>query len=65
MALNSGGTPGDWAFLAMTRWKQNRPDEAREWLARAMLHSASDPEIERFRAEARALLAFDDPATSR
>ena len=35
MGLNKGGEAADWFFLAMTRRRQGRPDEARQWFDRA------------------------------
>ncbi|WP_165226297.1 serine/threonine-protein kinase [Aquisphaera insulae] len=56
MSLNNGGTSIDWAFMAMSRWRQGKPDEAHRWLDRALQDKAPDPETRRFREEARALL---------
>jgi eukaryotic-like serine/threonine-protein kinase len=57
--LNSGGGAIDFFFLAMTRWHQGKPDEAKELFDRAanyVQHNPGDVELQRFHDEARALL---------
>ncbi|QEH37796.1 Serine/threonine-protein kinase PrkC [Aquisphaera giovannonii] len=56
MELNKGGTPLDWAFMAMTRSRQGRPDEAADWLRRARQAASPDEEARRFLAEAESVL---------
>ena len=60
MSLNEiqGGQAADWFFLAMTRWRQGQPAEARKWFDRAVewtkKNQSGDPELLRFQAEAAA-----------
>ena len=64
IALNSGGGAIDFFFLAMTRWHQGKPDEARELFDRAanyVQHNPGDVELRRFHDEARALLMRPAP----
>jgi serine/threonine protein kinase/tetratricopeptide (TPR) repeat protein len=60
MSLNKGGDASDFFFMAMTRWRQNQPDEARKWLDRGKAwkqqNRPDDPELKQFQAEAEALL---------
>lgn len=62
--LNSGGGAIDFYFLAMTRWHQGKPDEAKEWFDRAanyVQHNPGDSELRRFHLEAKALLSNPAP----
>ena len=58
MSLNKGGEAADWFFLAMTRWRQGQPAEARKWFDRAVAwtrkNQPGNPELQRFQAEAEA-----------
>ena len=62
MGLNKGGEAADWFFLAMTRQRQGRPDEARQWFDRAAAWTREkqpqNPELLRFQAEAEGLLGI-------
>ncbi|MFO0889211.1 MAG: protein kinase [Isosphaeraceae bacterium] len=68
MALHQGGEATDWFFVAMVRWQQGRKDEARKWFDRAVAwtreNQAGNYELQRFRAEAKALLGVPDPTAS-
>ena len=62
--LNSGGGAIDFFFLAMTRWHQGKPDEAKELFDRAatyVQHNPGDVELRRFHDEASALLMRPAP----
>jgi serine/threonine protein kinase/Tfp pilus assembly protein PilF len=52
----------DWLFLAMTRWRQNNPGEARKCYDRAAAliekNPGKDPQLPRFQAEATELLGI-------
>jgi tetratricopeptide (TPR) repeat protein len=64
IALNSGGGAIDFFFLAMTRWHQGKPAEAKELFDRAanyVQHNPGDVELNRFHDEARALLMRPTP----
>jgi Flp pilus assembly protein TadD len=57
--LNKPGGAIDFFFLAMTRWHQAQPDEARRLFAQAatyLRHNPGDQELSAFFKEARALL---------
>lgn len=60
MELRDGGNSFDWFFLAMGHWQLGQPDEARRWYDRAVewmkQHKPNDKELQRFRAEATALM---------
>jgi hypothetical protein len=63
MSLNQGGNANDWFFLAMTRWRQNEPAEARKWFHQgsewALKNRPPNPdELQRFQAEAQELLGI-------
>jgi tetratricopeptide (TPR) repeat protein len=62
--LRSGGTGSDWFFLAMSHWKLNSKDRARQAYDRAVRwmdkHAAQDEEQRRFRAEAAELLGIEE-----
>jgi hypothetical protein len=62
MSLNQGGNANDWFFLAMTRWRQNQPAEARKWFNRGsewtQKNQPAHPELQRFQAEAQELLGI-------
>ncbi|MHC4971515.1 MAG: tetratricopeptide repeat protein [Planctomycetota bacterium] len=62
MRLLSGGDGYDWFFVAMAVWESGRKEEARRWYDRAVAwmkeHNPEDPELRRFRAEAKDLLAI-------
>ncbi len=60
MELDNGGDAMQWLFLAMSHWKQEHPQQAREWYDKAAawlekVHPA-DEAYGRFRAEAASLL---------
>jgi hypothetical protein len=58
--------------MAMAQWRLNQRDEARSWYERGIEQmegpksraglSTRDPEIERIRSEAEALLGLNDPS---
>jgi len=58
--LTSGGSPGDWFFLAMAYCQKGEKDKARSWYEKAVngmeKNKSQDEELRRFRAEATALL---------
>ena len=64
MSLHQGGDAFDWFFLAMTRWRQNQPDEAKRWLDQANEWAEKNEnidqrhrfELRQFQAEARDLI---------
>ena len=60
MTLRKGGDSGDWFFVAMVHWQLGRKDEARRWFDQAVQwmekNKPQDEELERFRAEAKALI---------
>jgi tetratricopeptide (TPR) repeat protein len=60
MSLHGGGDANDWFFLAMTRWQQKDPEEARKWLDQAKVwtkaHDPQNTELQRFQAEAESLM---------
>jgi tetratricopeptide (TPR) repeat protein len=60
MKLRRGGDSGDWFFLAMAHWQLGGKGEARKWHERAVQwmdrNNPRDEELQRFRAEAAALL---------
>jgi serine/threonine protein kinase len=62
--LNSGGGAIDFFFLAMTRWHQGKPDEAKKLFDRAatyVQHNPGDAELQRFHREAKGLLSMPAP----
>jgi eukaryotic-like serine/threonine-protein kinase len=62
--LNSGGGAIDFFFLAMTRWHQGKPDEAKELFDQAatyVQHNPGDIELRRFHLEAKELLSNPAP----
>jgi serine/threonine protein kinase len=67
MALNSGGDPNDWLFLAMCRWDACDKDKAREWYDKSsgwMARNptlAQDPDLQSFLREAAAKLGLPEP----
>jgi tetratricopeptide (TPR) repeat protein len=66
MSLHKGGDANDWFFLAMTRWKQNQPAEARKWYDQASAWTKQNQpqnldELQRFQAEAKTLMGLDNP----
>ena len=67
MSLNKGGEATDWFFLAMTRKRQGQAAEARKWFDQAVewtkKNQAGDPELQRFQAEAAALLGIGQEPT--
>ena len=67
MSLNQGGEATDWFFLAMTRWRQGQPAEARKLFDKAVewtrKNQSRNPELQRFQSEAAALLGISgEPA---
>jgi serine/threonine protein kinase len=61
----NGGAGIDCFFLAMTRWHQGKPEEARQWFHQATAWiertKSEDPELRRFHVEAAALLGLPGP----
>ena len=59
MALDGGGDPWDWFYLAMACWRQGDRDRARAWYARSIRwmeeHPPIDESLIRYRKEADAL----------
>ena len=57
----------DWFFLAMTRWRQGQPAEARKLFDKAVewtrKNQSGDPELQRFQAEAASLLGIAQEPT--
>jgi serine/threonine protein kinase/Tfp pilus assembly protein PilF len=68
MELTSGGSAGDWLFLAMAHWQQGDKATARSWYNKAAHwmeeRQSQDDELRRFRDEAAALLGVTDFSTS-
>jgi eukaryotic-like serine/threonine-protein kinase len=64
-----GGVGFDCFFLAMTRWQQGQRKEARQWFDQAISWiertKSKDAELDRFHAEAAALLGLSDPKACR
>lgn len=64
MELRSGGDSFDWFFLAMTHWQLGQKDEAGTWYDKAVVwmekNKSDDEQLQRFRAEAAALLGLPD-----
>ena len=64
--LTSGGSAGDWLFLAMAHWKQGNKAPARSWYDKAVQwmeeRKSQDDELRRFRDEAAALLGVTVPS---
>jgi hypothetical protein len=62
MQLGKGGNSGDWFFLAMTAWQEDNKEEARTWYDKAVRwmeqNAPRNEELQRFRAEAAALLGI-------
>jgi eukaryotic-like serine/threonine-protein kinase len=67
MELTSGGSPGDWFFLAMAHWQKGDKDKARLWYDKAVQwmekNKSQDDELRGFRGEAAALLGLTDHPT--
>jgi serine/threonine protein kinase len=65
MKLKSGGTPIDWLFLAMTRWRQGDKSAARSWFNKARdwleKHPTQDRDLPRFEHEAAVMLGLAAP----
>ena len=64
IGLNNGGGAIDYFFLAMTRWQQGKPDEAKQLFDRAVTYVQNNPgdvELRRFHGEAEALLRKPAP----
>jgi tetratricopeptide (TPR) repeat protein len=65
--LRRGGDPADWFFLAMAHRQNGDKEKARSWYDKAVRWMESnnwrDEELQRFRAEAAALLGVTDHAT--
>jgi tetratricopeptide (TPR) repeat protein len=63
--LASGGDANDWLFLAMAHWRKGDKDNARAWFDKAITwmdrHDSREDELNRFRAEAEALIRRDHP----
>jgi hypothetical protein len=57
-----GGTAYEWYFLAMAHWRLGRPDQARDWYARAVrwadANGRDSTDLPNYRAEAAALLGL-------
>jgi tetratricopeptide (TPR) repeat protein/serine/threonine protein kinase len=66
MELRQGGDGFDWFFLAMARWQLGEKGPAREWYERAARwtdrHAPNSQQLQRFRAEAAALLKREGPS---
>ena len=66
--LTSGGSPGDWFFLAMADWQKGDKDKARSWYDKAAQwmekNKSQDDELRRFRAEAATVLGITDDLNS-
>jgi superkiller protein 3 len=62
-ALEKGGNPFQWFFLAMAHWQLGEKDKAREWYDRAAGRTGwtfpANSDSGRFRAEAAALLGVE------
>jgi serine/threonine protein kinase len=63
MSLNKPGDASDYFFMAMTRWKQNQPAEARKWFDRGKAlklenKSENPEELKQFQAEAEVVLGL-------
>jgi tetratricopeptide (TPR) repeat protein len=69
MPLRGGGDGRDWFVLAMTSWQLHQHDEARRWFHQAQTwleqHRSAAADVERFRAEAEALLGSDSGSNAR
>jgi hypothetical protein len=68
MELGAGGGPADWLFLAMAQWQNGDKNQARHWYDKAVngmdKGKSQDDELQRFRAEASALLGVTDHPVS-
>jgi serine/threonine protein kinase len=66
MPLRSGGDSADWFLLAMAYWQLGDAEEARQWYDQAVewmdTNKPRDPELQRFRGEAAALLGSAEGA---
>jgi tetratricopeptide (TPR) repeat protein len=67
MELKDGGDSLDWFSLAMAQWRLGNRDQAREWFQKAVQgmekDNLRDPELERFRSEASALLGIKEQSS--
>ena len=64
IGLNNGGGAIDFFSLAMTRWHQGKPEEAKHLFDQAatyVQHNPGDAELQRFHREAKALLDRPPP----
>lgn len=65
MKLRNGGDASDWFFLAMSHWKLDHKDDARQWYDKAVewmdKNAPKNEELVRFRAEAAELLDISQP----
>jgi Tfp pilus assembly protein PilF len=63
MKHRSGGDPSDWLFLAMAHWQKDEQEQARTWYDKSIAWMNKNPsrneELDRFRAEAAALMSID------
>jgi hypothetical protein len=59
MEITKGGDTRDWLFLAMAHGQLGHADEARRYYDRAAQGMPSQASLQRFRAEAAALLGID------
>jgi tetratricopeptide (TPR) repeat protein len=64
MRLRKGGDSFDWFFLAMAKWRLSQKEEARQWYDQAVpwmeKNQPHHEELQRFRAEAAALLRIGE-----
>ena len=58
MKRKHGGDSEDWIFLAMAHWKLGQKTEARRYYDRAVQRMPIQASLQRFRAEAAALLGI-------
>ena len=69
MGLRNGGDANDWLFLAMAHWQLGHKEEAQKWYHQAILwidkNKSPNEELNRFRAEARALFERQDPEAAK
>ncbi len=68
MELRHGGDAHDWFFVAMSHWRLDHKDEARQWYDKAVewtdKNAPQNEELSRFRQEAAKLLGITEPHPS-